>query len=484
MFAAVDLGSNSFRLHIGFHDGTAIRVVKTARDPIRLGAGLDSNGNLTEAAMQDALRCLRNFRAILSEYELQAIRVVATNTLRIAKNTAAFLPLAEEAIGHPIEIISGEEEGRLIYMGVASTLAQPNEKRLVVDIGGGSTELILGCGPDIRHVESFSIGTVKQSLSFFPNGRIDAASFDAAILSARSHFEDAATMYDPRLWTNAYGSSGTIRAISDVIAKNGIGDGTMSYKSLLALKSLLIETGSANRFNLPGIKSERVIVMVGGLAVLIGIMQELGIKSLTAINAGLRVGVLWDFQLRADKHDRRDESALEFMRRFHADEDRANRVANIAIALFNQLKPVSDAYNRYLYWSGLMHEVGLAVSHTGYHKHAAYMVENADLPGFTTREQRLMSTLILAQKGNLRKIGNALSDLDFAKAVLALRLATMLMHSKTDSDIAGLRVRLKNRVEVEARHSWIAQHPTAAYWMQKERESWDEIGMEFVLRTT
>jgi exopolyphosphatase/guanosine-5'-triphosphate,3'-diphosphate pyrophosphatase len=483
MFAAVDLGSNSFRLHIGFHDGTAIRVVKTARDPIRLGAGLDSKGNLTEAAIQDALRCLRNFKTILDEHKLDAVRVVATNTLRIAKNTAAFLPLAEEAIGHPIEIISGEEEGRLIYMGVASTLAQPNEKRLVIDIGGGSTELILGCGPDIRHVESFSIGTVKQSLSFFSNGRIDAASFDAAILSARSHFEDAAPMYDPKLWANAYGSSGTIRAISDVISKNGIGDGTMSYKSLVALKARLIEAGNASRFNLPGIKPERVIVMVGGLAILIGIMQELGMKSLTAINAGLRVGVLWDLQLRADKHDRRDESAQEFVRRFHADESRALRVANIAVTLFNQLKPSSDSYSRYLYWSGLMHEVGLAVSHTGYHKHAAYMVENADLPGFTTGEQRLMSTLILAQKGNLRKIGNALSDQDFAKAVLSLRLATMLMHSKTDSDIAELRLKMKNRIEVEARRDWIAQHPTVSYWMEKERDSWDEIGVEFVLKT-
>ena len=462
LIAAVDLGSNSFHLAVARLEHGQIRMVEGLSEKVQLGAGFDDKGRLTDEAQTRGLACLSRFAQHLQGVSPTRMRVVATNTLRVAKNTAAFLPLAEEAIGHPIEIISGEEEGRLIYMGVASTLAQPNEKRLVVDIGGGSTELILGCGPDIRHVESFSIGTVKQSLSFFPNGRIDAGSFDAAILSARSHFEDAAPMYDPRLWTNAYGSSGTIRAISDVISKNGIGDGTMSYKSLLALKSLLIDTGSASRFNLPGIKPERVIVMVGGLAVLIGIMQELGIKSLTDINAGLRVGVLWDFQLRADKHDRRDESALEFARRLHADEDRANRVANIAVTLFNQLKPASDTYNRYLYWSGLMHEVGLAVSHTGYHKHAAYMVENADLPGFTTREQRLMSTLILAQKGNLRKIGNALSDLDFAKAVLALRLATMLMHSKTDSDIAGLRVRLKNRVEVEARHSWVSQHPTAA----------------------
>jgi exopolyphosphatase/guanosine-5'-triphosphate,3'-diphosphate pyrophosphatase len=222
MFAAVDVGSNSFRLHVGRHDGEAIRIIKSAREPIRLAAGLDSKGNLTEAAMQDAINALTRFKFLLQNYELDTIRVVATNTMRIAKNAAAFLPAAEKAIGAPIEIISGEEEGRLIYMGVASTLALPNERRLVLDIGGGSTELILGKGQEIERVESFGIGTVKQSVSFFQGGRIDTASFEAAILSARSHFEDAAPPYHPQFWTTAYGSSGTIRAIADAIDKNAL----------------------------------------------------------------------------------------------------------------------------------------------------------------------------------------------------------------------------------------------------------------------
>jgi exopolyphosphatase/guanosine-5'-triphosphate,3'-diphosphate pyrophosphatase len=482
MFAAVDLGSNSFRLHIGEHDGTTMRIVETARDPIRLAAGLDAKGALTEEAMQTALACLSNFRKLLGQYRLEAVRVVATNTLRIARNAQDFLPRAEEAIGYPIEIISGEEEGRLIYMGVASVLPQPDEKRLVVDIGGGSTEIILGCGRDIQRVESFSIGTHRQSASFFPGGRIDAASFDAAIMSARSYFEDAAPLYHPQYWSNAYGSSGTMRAISNVIAKNGIGDGTMSYKSLLALKARLIESGHADAFDLPGVKQERVIVMVGGLAVLIGIMQELGIKTLTAINAGLRMGVLWDLQLRAMKQDRRDQSVQEFMRRFHADEGRATRVARIAGQLYAQLKPASDAFGRYLHWSSLLHEVGLSISHTGAHKHSAYMVENADMPGFTTREQRVMSTLIVGQKGNLRKISEALSDPDFAKAVLALRLATMFMHSKIDADIDGLQLKMKSRIELEIRHDWLTQHPTVSYWLEKEGDWWDEIGMAMMVK--
>jgi exopolyphosphatase / guanosine-5'-triphosphate,3'-diphosphate pyrophosphatase len=483
MFAAVDLGSNSFRLHIGMHDGESIRVVKSARDPIRLAAGLDSKGFLTEPAMQTALKCLKDFRTILNGYSLDAARVVATNTLRVAKNAAEFLPAAEQAIGYPIEIISGEEEGRLIYMGVASTLGSEVEQRLVIDIGGGSTELILGQGREIRQVESFSIGTVGQSQSFFPNGRIDARAFEAAILSARSVFEDAAPLYRPQYWNVAYGSSGTIRAISDVITKNAIGDGALSLKNLIALQSRLIAFGQVSRIDLVGIKPERIIAMIGGLSVLIGIMQELGVKAITAVDAGLRMGVLWDLQLRATQRDRREQSVLEFMRRFHADENRATRVARSAGALYSQLKPSSDVYAKYLYWSGLLHEVGLAVSHTGYHKHAAYLVENADLPGFTTREQRLMSTLVMAQKGNLRKVEEALADPDFAKAVLALRLSIMLMHSRIDADASELRLKMKNRIELELKRDWIAQHPTVSYWIEKERDWWDEVGVDLVVKS-
>ncbi|MDB5764734.1 MAG: ppx/GppA phosphatase family protein [Herminiimonas sp.] len=483
MFAAVDLGSNSFRLHVGKNDGDAIRIVKSARDPIRLGAGLDSKGYLTEKAMQSAVASLEGFAETLSNYSLDAVRVVATNTLRIAKNTALLLPVLEKAIGYPIEIISGEEEGRLIYMGVAGSLGAPDERRLVIDIGGGSTELILGRGPDIAQVESFSIGTVQQNSGFFPDGRIDAASFDAAILSARSHFEDAAPAYRPQYWTNAYGSSGTIRAIADAISRNSLGDGLLSGKGLQALKNRLIECGHTSRIDLAGMKPDRATVMVGGLAILIGLMQELGIKLATPISAGLRMGVLRDLQLRATRHDRREQSVRGFLQHFRADEARANRVAEIASALYIQLKPGSDAYGKALFWSAMLHEVGLAVSHSGYHKHGAYLIENADLPGFTTREQRMMSTLILGQKGNLRKLNDALANPDLAKAVLALRLAVMFMHSRIDGALDGLRLRLKNKVELEIRRDWVSHHPTLSYWMEKEKAWWNEVGIDFAVKT-
>jgi exopolyphosphatase/guanosine-5'-triphosphate,3'-diphosphate pyrophosphatase len=367
-------------------------------------------------------------------------------------------------------------------MGVASALDAPNERRLVIDIGGGSTELILGKGAEILQVESFSIGTVRQSQECFADGVIDAASFDAAILSARSYFEDGTAPFQPQHWSAAYGSSGTVRALADAIAKNGLGDGTLSQKSLEALKARLIAFGHVSRINLSGMKPDRATIIMGGLAILLGIMQQLRIKTITPIEAGLRMGVLWDLQLRATRHDRRELSAKNFAQRFNVDLQRAESVAAIATNLYGQLKPATDAFDRALGWAALLHEVGMTVSHSGYHKHGAYMVENADLPGFTTREQRIVSRLILGQKGNLRKLNGNLDDPDFAKAVLALRLAVMIMHSHIDVLADELRVKMKSRIELEIRKAWLLEHRTLGYWIEKEKEWWMQAGIEFSTR--
>ncbi|MES2151193.1 MAG: Ppx/GppA phosphatase family protein [Pseudomonadota bacterium] len=483
MYAAVDLGSNSFRLHIGRYEGGTIKVVKSMREPIRLAAGLDAKGCLTEAAMQAALACLGAFRAALLNYKFDAVRVVATSTLRVARNAGAFLPLAEQTLGYPIEIISGEEEGRLIYMGVANALALPDERRLVLDIGGGSTELVLGAGQQIERVESFSVGTVKQSLSFFVGGRVDAVSFEAAILSARSHFEDAAPPYHPQYWKRAYGSSGTIRALAEIIARNNLGDGKLSAESLDALKRRFIEFGQVAKIDMPGLRPDRAATIIGGLAILIALVRELDIEVLAPIEAGLRMGVMWDLYLRSMQRDRREDSVHELARKFHVDEERAKRVAREAVLLYAQLKPAGEGYAKLLQWSALLHETGMVVSQTGYHKHAAYLVENADLPGFTAREQKSMGRLILAQKGNLRKVSDALSDLDFAKSVLALRVAILLMHARIELEASELKLRMKSRIELEIKRDWVSHHPTVSYWIEKEQEWWDEVGVDFSVKT-
>lgn len=482
MFAAVDLGSNSFRLHIGEPAGGRMHIVRTARDPIRLAAGLDGDNMLGEAAMRSAIRCLEDFRRILDEYQLDAVRVVATNTMRVARNADLLLPQLEAAIGYPVEIISGEEEGRLIYMGVTRAVERSDERRLVVDIGGGSTEVIAGTGAEIHLVESFGIGTQPQTRAYFADGRIAARNFDAAVTAARARFEDAASLYHAQGWDAAYGSSGTMRAISEVIARNMIGDGTVSQASLHALRDILLELGHVDAFSLPGVKRERVPVMVGGLTVLIGAMQELGVQRLQAINAGLRLGVLSDLELRANRRDRRDAAIRACMQRFRVDTQRALRTAGIAAALYERLQPQAESHHHYLAWSAMLHEIGLSISMTGAHKHGAYIVEHVDLAGFTTREQRMLATFVLGQKGNLRKIRDALVEPDLAKAVLALRMAVVLMHSRADHDIGALRLRMKGRIELDLPADLLARHPTLAPWFEKEEGFWSEVGVVFQVR--
>jgi exopolyphosphatase/guanosine-5'-triphosphate,3'-diphosphate pyrophosphatase len=483
MYAALDLGSNSFRLHIGEPIAGQMHIVRTARDPIRLAAGLGPDGALSAEAMDTAVRSLHGFSAILRQHRLDAVRVVATNTLRVATNADQLLPRLEAAIGYPVEVISGEEEGRLIYMGVSCALGRPGEQRLVIDVGGGSTEVIAGRGDAIQLVESFSIGTHPQSAAWFPGGRIDAVSFEAAVNAARARFEDAAAQYRAQGWQAVYGSSGTIRAINEVITRNRLGDGGMSFESLLALRDRLVQAGHADAFDLPGVKRERVIVMAGGLTVLIGAMQEFGVQAMSAINAGLRLGVLSDLELRASRSDRRDSAIQDCMRRFGVDEQRALRTAAIARQLYDRLGPadavVVDALRRPLLWSCMLHEVGLAISHTGAHKHAAYIVEHADLPGFTNREQRLIATIVLAQKGNLRKVREELGAPDLARAVLAMRLAAVFMHARVDGELDGIKLRMKNRIEIDTPRGWLKQHPTVAAWFDKEAAAWGDIGVGF-----
>jgi exopolyphosphatase/guanosine-5'-triphosphate,3'-diphosphate pyrophosphatase len=483
MFAAVDLGSNSFRLHVGaLENNNEIRVVKSARDPVRLGSGLDRDGNLSSAAQKLAIDSLLRFRAILSAYRLDAVRVVATNTLRVAKNAAAFIPEVEKAIGHPIEIISGEEEGRLIYMGVSYATGRSTERRLVIDIGGGSTELIVGQGPQIERVESFSIGTARQVQAFFSSGYFTEASFCAALLSSRAQFEDGVAAFHPRYWTAVYGTSGTIRTIAEAIASNNIGDGRFTYANLEILKERLLQTGELSRVRMEGVKPERVPAMAGGLAILTGLMQEIGFDEMQAVDAGLRMGVLVDLQMRASHQDRRELAAREMIRRFHADESRALRAAGLAQELYAQLESADGPYANHLRWGALLHEIGMLVSHTGYHKHSAYMAEHADIAGFTAREQKLIGKLVLAQKGNLRKVQDVLAEPQFAKAVLALRLAILFMHSRLEIDLSTVRVKMKNRIEVEAGKKNLLQHASIRCWLEKEAAHWEEVGVAFSIR--
>jgi exopolyphosphatase/guanosine-5'-triphosphate,3'-diphosphate pyrophosphatase len=300
-YAAVELGSDSFRLYVGEFGSAGLRLSASAAEPIRLAAELDANACLTPEAVRRALACLRCFRTTLQANAPRAVRAVATSTLRVARNADIFLPAAAQALGYPIEIISPAEEGRLVWLGVAATLRQDDERRLVLDLGTGATRFVLGRGLEVEQAESFGAGVLRHSLSFFPGGRIDAAGFAAATDSARSKFADAAAQYDARHWSTAYGASAAIRTVAGVIAANRLGDGRLGAHGLAALRERLVEAGHPARLRLESLQPVHAAHLAGAVALLSALVDALGIEVLLPVQAGLRAGTMWDLHRRAER---------------------------------------------------------------------------------------------------------------------------------------------------------------------------------------
>ncbi|MDR1312013.1 MAG: Ppx/GppA family phosphatase [Burkholderiaceae bacterium] len=475
MLATIDMGSNSFRLQIGEYRDNRIRVVTVAREPNRLAAGLDKKNMLSDGAIKNGLDALRRLRAILDAHPISAVRAVATNTLRIAVNSPGFLAQAEKVLGYPIEVISGEEEGRLVYLGVANLLADAAERRLVVDIGGGSTEMILGEGVQVKRADSFNIGTVKQSLSFFSDGVISASHFDLAFLSARSYFREISSHYGPHHWAAAYGSSGTIRSLAEIMVANQIGDGRLTYDNLNTLRKELIAFGKMGKVQLNGLRQERTASIIGGLTILTVLMQELNMPVMNTVASGLRMGLMWDLCLQSLSYDRREQSIAHFMTQYRIEKKRAVQTAEYACSLFDTLSPNSD-FRRYVHWGALAHEAGLFVSPAQYHKHGAYLIQHADLAGFTMREQKYMAQIVRFQKDSVtRDILTERSDL--LKAVLSLRLAILFRNAGVSDDIRLLRVHAKKRVDVTIPRAWTKQYPVLSFSLRQESGLWDEAGV-------
>jgi exopolyphosphatase/guanosine-5'-triphosphate,3'-diphosphate pyrophosphatase len=298
-YAAVELGSDGFRLYVGEVGDAGLRLSAASAEPIRLGSQLDGDGCLTPAAMKSALGCLRNFRAILQECRPRAVRAVATSALRVARNADVFLPAAAQALGHPVEIISAAEEGRLVYLGVAAALGEADERRLVLDLGTGATRMVLGRGLEVDQAESFGAGVLRHSLAFFPGGVVDAGSFAAAFESARGKFIDAAALYDARHWHAAYGASAVIRNIAKVVADNGLGDGRLSARSLDALRERLVDARNPARLSLAGLHAPQATHLAGAVALLAALVDVLAIDELLPMQAGLRAGAMWDLHRRS-----------------------------------------------------------------------------------------------------------------------------------------------------------------------------------------
>jgi exopolyphosphatase / guanosine-5'-triphosphate,3'-diphosphate pyrophosphatase len=484
LIAAVDLGSNSFRMEVGRLDHGSILRVDYLKETVRQGGGLDDERNLTLEAMQRGWATLARFGERLAGFKANQVRAVATQTLREARNRDLFIKKAEQLLGFPIEVISGREEARLIYQGVSQVLEGAYEKRLVMDIGGRSTELIVGTGSQPTAMESYRVGSVVWAERYFSNGRLDAEAFDTAIVAAKAVLDEATTGFSQG-WTAAYGSAGSIGAVADILHEAGHAEGWIEASALAGLRQQLQSAGHIDKLNLAGLKEDRRPVLGAGLSVLIAVFELLGVSRLRAVDTGLRHGVLHDLVGRdSATADIRSQSIERLARRFEVDGQQAERVQQAATHFFDDmLTSVNDneeqrqRHQRKLRWAGQLHEVGTLISHSDSHKHSAYIVENADVPGFSNNELHRLSLLVLGHKGKLRKLEADFEDIRFVQQLMSLRLAVLLCHARVVPVIKGLRLQCDVGMRcfsLQLDGNWASRFPQSMHLLQQEILAWQK----------
>lgn len=485
LLAAVDLGSNSFRLLIGRVErtrmGEQIRTLDSLKETVRLAAGLDAEGVLDVDSRRRALEALQRFGERLRSFSPDAVRAVATNTLRVARNARHFLDTAEAALGFPIDVIAGREEARLIYLGAAHSLPADDADRLVVDIGGGSTECIVGANYTPKLLESATVGCVSLSRRFFPGGAVSAAAFEHAYYAARDALAPIALAYRTHGWRYAVGTSGTAKALAQ-IATDEFGCASLTRDALAQLEYLLVKAGHADALRIEGLKSDRRPVLAGGLALMSAIFDELCIEDMRYCGAALRQGVLYDLLGRSAGVDMRRITVERMTRRYEIDEAQALRVATTALALYDQgargLAETLKAHRELLRWASMLAEIGMTLSHEDFHRHSAYMLRHADMPGFTQAEQSLMSSLALGHVGGLRKLRDAaFQELEWLM-LLSLRVASIL-HRRRDGELPPLPALFlkRRRVRIEMPKDWARAHPLSDETLAAEAAAWTQLGV-------
>lgn len=488
--AAVDLGSNSFRLEIGQVDHGQIHRAEYLKETVRQGNGLDSARNLTPEAMQRGWDALARFGERLAGFKRSQVRAVATQTLREARNRDEFLLRARTILGFGIDVIPGREEARLIYQGVAHMLphtdASDRERRLVVDIGGRSTEMIMGRALQAEVMESYRVGSVAWSMKHFAQGQFTPVAFRAAEVAAKAVLDDALGTYMPDQWDVAYGASGTIGAVGDVLAAAGAEPGLITRDGLDWLLDRLLKAGSAERLKIDGMREDRKAVIGGGVSVLRAVFDLLEIEEMKVAQGALRHGVLYELLERDDVvADLRTTTVARLAARFAVDAAQARRVGETGAMLFVQLDPGARGGSttsragralRKLGWAAQLHEIGVHISHSEYHKHGAYILDNADAPGFALNEMHWLSQLVLGHRGKLRKLESALDDETFVAQLLSLRLAVILCHARRDPDVQALQlVRSGARLfTVACPPDWAEAYPQSAHLLREEVLAWQK----------
>ena len=489
LLGAIDLGSNSFHLIIAKSEFGELRPVETLAEKVQLGE-TSGNGVISKDAISRGLACLQRFKQLIESTAPAKIRVVGTNALRRAKNRLDFIEPAEQILGVPIDVIYGREEARLIYLGVAHTLSDDEDTRLVVDIGGGSTEFILGKRFEPIRLESLQMGCVSFGEAFFPDGDITRERFDAAYHRARIEVSHIRRNYRRQMWHEAVGSSGTLRAIETLISTAGWRESGIDRPSLTELRKQLLAFRHIEEIDLPGLSESRKGVVVAGLAITMGLFDGLQVQEMRTSSGALREGVIYDLIGRFTHEDVRNRSISAMQKRYSVDQRIADLVSE-RVALFAEATRNSWGLDGtdvdLLKWAGALHEIGTAISQKNYSQHSAYLVLNTDLPGFAQQDQEAMASVIGGLKG---KPGPALLNriakrrrLSVARMAVLLRLAVTFKHVEALETIPALSVSAdENSLTLSVPADWGKEHPLTMWEIQQSASAVERLGTQLVLR--
>ncbi len=490
--AALDLGSNSFHLLVVQAGNGRLQVVDKIKEMVRLAEGLDADDNLTDAVAQRALACLERFGQRLRELPDENVRIVATNTLRRANNAGDFLQRAETALGHAVEIISGREEARLIYLGVSHALEDQHERRLVVDIGGGSTELIVGRRFEAEMMESLYMGCVGLSRTYFADGKLRNAAFEAAVNHARQELEPVRRAYREHGWDAAVGASGTILAAQEILNHLGRDQGGITDNGLEQIRRLLVQAKHIDKLSIPGLPAERAPVFAGGLAILQAIFEALDVERMQATSGALREGVIYDLLGRVQHRDVREATVRDLRARYHLDERHGARVRESALLLLVQVAEYWDltdpADALLLGWAADLHEIGLDIAHSQYHKHGGYLLRYMDMPGFSSWDQRQLAALVRAHR---RKF--PISDAGFngsertrlIRLAVLLRIAVVLHRNRGTRPLPHIGANVDpqdpGHLSLNLPGAWLRRHPLTRLDLNQEASYLSAIPLRLTL---
>lgn len=471
-------------------DHGQLTIIDRLREMVRLGGGLDERQRLSASSQSVALACLQRFGERLRAVKAGKVRVAATSTLRQARSTGRFLQQAAKALGHPVEIISGIEEARLIYLGASHHLPRVDGPQLVVDIGGGSTEIIVGRGLEPLAMESLAIGCVSLGRTAFPDGRLSAKSFAKARIQARLELEPVRSIFRRFEPAQIAGTSGSIRTAHAVLTALGRVPQGISIDGLEYLIDTMIGFGRAGAIRLPELSAERAEVFPAGVAILVEVMRAMALPRMSVADGALREGILYDLVGRLTDEDSRVRTVRAMAARYQVDLVQAGRVAATASLLFHQVCDdwdLSSEHEQLLGWAARLHELGLDIAHAHYHRHGAYVLQNADMPGFPREEQQLLACLVLAHRRRFERAGfNALSPAwqrSALRLALLLRLAALFHRSRTDTALPDLRFRVHGRsMELQLPASWLASNPLTLADLERERSFLAEADYRLTIR--